>query len=292
MNCKVAGYAKLNFMLDILGTLPHGYHEVYMLMQSISLSDTVTLTETDSGRITVKCDIDAIPTDERNTAFRAATAFFETTGLPRPGLDIYIEKAIPHAAGLAGGSADAAAVLAGLNELYQTRMSERALMQIGRGIGADVPFCQSGGLMLAQYDGTVLSALPAPVLGPIVVVKPDCAVSTAEAYSAFDSAERVRHLDRGGMLRAVMQNDRDGIFQRIGNVFEQFIDVPERVVIKAILRNNGARCTCMSGSGPSVFGIFNDRDAAETAVSELQRSFSRVYLCDPVPQGVRIRERP
>ena len=287
MNCTVQAFAKLNLMLDILGTLPKDYHEVCMLMQSVSLCDTVRLETKDNGALTVDCTVPEIPTGEKNIAYRAAEAFFKAAALSFSGLHISIEKRIPHAAGLAGGSADAAAVLFGLNRMFDQPLTERALCELGGTLGADVPFCLTGGLMLAQYDGTVLSPLPNRDFGPVVIVKPDCTVSTAEAYHAFDTAGRVRHPDRKGMLHAVMQSDLPGVFRRVGNVFEQFIDVPDRVVIKAKMREYGAVCACMSGSGPSVFGIFETETQAATAAEALRKTHRDVFLCECVPQGVK-----
>lgn len=286
MKITIQAHAKLNLMLDILGRLPGDYHEVCMLMQSVSLSDSVLLETNEGGALTVDCTEKEIPQGEENIAHRAAAAFYKAAGVPFTGLSVSIEKRIPHAAGLAGGSADAAAVLFGLNRMYGQVLSQRALCDVGAHLGADVPFCLCGGLMLSQYDGTVLSPLPARDFGSIVIVKPDCTVSTAEAYHAFDSAGRVRHADRRGMLHAVMQNDLPGVFRRVSNVFEQFIDVPERVVIKATMRKHGAVCTCMSGSGPSVFGIFETKAQAQAAASALRESFQNVFLCESVPCGV------
>lgn len=288
MSLTVKAYAKLNLMLDILSTLPNGYHDLFMVMQSVSLHDLVTLEQNDSGDIAVTCSDSAIPQGEGNLAHKAAQVFFDGTGLSCPGLSIHIEKHIPHAAGLAGGSADAAAVLVGLNRLFDAGLSDRDLVRLGAAIGSDVPFCALGGLMLAQYTGTVLSYLPPLPFGKIVVVKPDCAVSTGEAYRAFDTAERIRHFDRAGMLAGIMQGDMDGVCRRIDNVFEQFIDVPERVVIKGVMRRHFAQSACMSGSGPSVFGIFENEADAEEAARELRRSFKNVFLCDCVDKGCEI----
>ena len=160
MPLTVKAYAKLNLMLDILSTLPNGYHDLFMVMQSVSLCDLVTLTENDSGVLTLFCDDPRIPAGEGNLAYKAASLFFEETGLPFSGLHIQIEKQIPHAAGLAGGSADAAAVLVGLFRLFQKTPELRELIRLGAKLGSDVPFCAVGGLMLAQYTGTVLSCLP------------------------------------------------------------------------------------------------------------------------------------
>ncbi len=288
MKLTLKAHAKLNLMLDILSALPNGYHDLFMVMQSVSLCDLVTLEPNDSGEITVTCDDPAVPQGEGNLAHKAARAFFEATGLPFTGLSIAIEKHIPQAAGLAGGSADAAAVLVGLNRLLDAHLSDRDLIRLGAGLGADVPFCALGGLMLAQHTGTVLSYLPSLPFGKLVIVTPDCAVSTGEAYKAFDTAERIRHLDKSGMFQSIMQGDLDGVFRRIDNVFEQFIDVPERVVIKGVLRRHCAECACMSGSGPSVFGIFESEDDAEEAARALRRNFKNVFVCDCADKGVEI----
>ena len=133
--------------------------------------------------------------------------------------------------------------------------------------------------MLAQYTGTVLSHLPDMDLPYIIIVKPTQDVSTAEAYAAFDTAERVRHLDKNGMLQAVLSGDKDKVYEKVGNVFEQFIDVTERVIIKDIMRKNGAKCACMSGSGPSVFGIFESKENAEKCLAEIKKSYPQSHLC-------------
>ncbi len=288
MKLTLRANAKLNLMLDILSALPNGYHDLFMVMQSVSLHDLVTLEQNDSGAITVTCSDPAVPQGEGNLAHKAARVFFEETGLPFTGLSIAIEKHIPQAAGLAGGSADAAAVLVGLNRLCGAHLSDRDLIRLGSMLGSDVPFCALGGLMLAQHTGTVLSYLPPLPLGKLVIVTPDCTVSTGAAYKAFDTAERVRHLDKTGMFRSIMEADLDGVFRRIDNVFEQFIDVPERVVIKGVLRRHCAECACMSGSGPSVFGIFESEDDAEEAARALRRNFKSVFVCDCADRGVEI----
>ena len=285
MKLTLKAYAKLNLMLDILSTLPNGYHDVFMVMQSVSLHDLVTLEPNESGVLSVSCSDPAVPQGEGNLAHKAARVFFEETGVPFTGLSVSVEKHIPQAAGLAGGSADAAAVLTGLNRLYGAELSARDLVRLGASIGSDVPFCALGGLMLAQHTGTVLSFLPSMPLGKVVIAKPDCAVSTGEAYKAFDSAERVRHLDKSGMLASIMNGDLDGVTRRVDNVFEQFIDVSERVVIKGVMRRHFASCACMSGSGPSVFGLFESEADAEEAARELRRSFKNVFVCDCVDKG-------
>lgn len=283
-------YAKINLMLDILSRLPDGYHDLFMIMQSVGLNDKIAVEETNSGKIEIFCNVPDIPTDEKNVAYKAAVAFFKYTDVKSPGLTVDIDKNIPHAAGLAGGSADAAGVIIALDKLYETNLTEKDIIAIGSKIGADVPFCALGGTMLAQYTGTVLSHLPDLDERHIVIVKPDQNVSTGKAYAAFDTAERVRHLDTKGMLLACVSNDWSLISEKVDNVFEQFIEVTDRAVIKGIMRKFGCQCCCMSGSGPSIFGIFEDRVKADECRKELVKSFSSVHLCTTVKNGWEIIE--
>lgn len=285
MKVTVKAYAKINLMLDILSTLENGYHDLFMIMQSVGIYDRVTVSKTDSEDIEITCNKEGVPTDERNIVHKVATKFFADTGVKNTGISVHIEKNIPQAAGLAGGSADGAATLVALNELFGTKLSLKQMAEIGGKIGADIPFCIMGGTMAAQYTGTVLSFLPEIGIENIVIVKPKQDVSTGEAYAAFDKAERVRHLDTRGMLIAAATQDKKGVFDRVDNVFEQFIDVPDRVVIKSIMRKHGCECCCMSGSGPSVFGIFEKRENAEKCLAELKKSFDEVYLCSSVDKG-------
>ena len=288
MKVTVKAYAKINLMLDILSTLPNGYHDLFMIMQSVGIYDRVTVEKTESKKIEITCTKEGVPTDEKNIVHKVATRFFADTGTENTGITIHIEKNIPQAAGLAGGSADGAATLVALNELFGTRLSLKEMAQIGGKIGADIPFCIMGGTMVAQYTGTVLSFLPDIEIESIVIVKPKQDVSTGEAYAAFDSAERVRHLDTRGMLIAAATQDKKGIFDRVDNVFEQFIDVPDRVVIKGAMRKHGCECCCMSGSGPSVFGIFEKREDAEKCLGELKKDYDEVYLCSAVGKGCEV----
>lgn len=288
MTITVKAYAKINLMLDILSTLPNGYHDLFMVMQSVDIYDTVTVKKTDSKGIKITCDVPSIPLGENNIAHKAAKAFFDYTGTDNCGIEIDIIKKIPHAAGLAGGSADAAGVITALNKLFETELSEKDFIELGSRVGSDVPFCILGGTMLAQYTGTVLSHLPDLQEDYVIVVKPDQSVSTGAAYSAFDSAERVRHLDTRDMLAGVYTKDRDTYLRYIGNVFEQFIDVTDRVVIKGIMRENNAVASCMSGSGPSVFGIFNNAFDAQNCIAEMTERFDNSYLCSFVNKGCEI----
>ncbi len=288
MKITVRAYAKINLMLDILSRLDNGYHDLFMIMQSVGLYDEATVATDSSKDITITCNVEAIPCDEKNIAYKAAKAFFDTTATENCGINIHIEKRIPHAAGLAGGSADGAAVIVALDKLFGTNLKEKQLIEIGAEVGADVPFCILGGTMLAQYTGTVLSHLPSLSEKRVIIVKPEQDVSTAKAYAAFDTAERVRHLDTKNMLMAVINDDWKTISEKVANVFEQFIEVTDRTVIKGIMRKYGCLCTCMSGSGPSIFGIFDDSEKAEKCLCELKKDFPDSFLCKTVNEGCSI----
>ena len=278
--------AKINLMLDILARLDNGYHSLFMLMQSVDLSDIVTVEETESGKIEITSSEDGIPCDKRNIAWKAAEKFFEAAGVENKGIKIHLEKHIPFAAGMAGGSADGAAVIAALNDIYGTGLTAQELCTIGVKVGADVPFCLTGGTCLAQNVGEILSPLPVLDDCYIVLAKPDRGVSTKEAYDAFDTAQNVRHLDTCGMLYAASKGDLYEICKRTKNVFEQLIEVPERVPIKSIMNRYGALTACMSGSGPTVYGIFDDESKAQAAAEALKSVVKNIYVTKPAKCGL------
>ncbi len=278
--------AKINLMLDILARLDNGYHSLFMLMQSVDLYDTVTVETDNSGEIKITSSEKGIPCDKRNIAYKAADAFFKATGVTNRGICIDIEKRIPFAAGMAGGSADGAAVIAALNDIYETKLSQSELCSIGLKVGADVPFCLTGGTCLAQNVGEILSPLPPLEDCSIVLAKPERGVSTKDAFEAFDTAQNVRHLDTCGMLYAASKGDLYEICKRTKNVFEQLIEVPERVPIKSTLNRHGALTACMSGSGPTVYGIFDDESKAESAASALKSLVKEIYITKPVKSGL------
>lgn len=291
MKITVKAAAKINLMLDILEKLPNGYHSLWMIMQSVSVYDRVIVEKKTSGGITISCSEDGIPTDERNIAYKAAEKFFDFCGEEDRNIHITIEKNIPHAAGLAGGSADGAAVITALNSLYEKNLPVKKLCQIGVKVGADVPFCIQGGTMLAQDIGQVLSQLPDMPSCFFVLAKPQQGVSTAEAYAAVDSMN-LRHPDAHTMFRSVVDGDLNGIAKSLGNVFEQAVDVHERVSIKEIMRNNDAMGCCMSGSGPTVFGIFENSENAEKCAQELSKKIKgvTVHVCTPAEYGCEIEK--
>ena len=283
---KVKAAAKINLMLDILKKLDNGYHSLFMIMQSVDLYDIVTVEKNDENKIIIKCDTDGVPCNEKNIAFKCAVAFFDTLSIDDRGITIEIEKSIPMAAGTAGGSADGAAVLYCLNKIYNTNLNERKLCEIGAKIGADIPFSIVGGTAIALGTGTVIAPVKDLSDCHIVLCKPEQDVSTPEAYAQFDSLNRVRHLDRISMVDAVNDGDYEKICSLCGNVFEQAVEVPKRPHIKGIMRKAGADACAMSGSGPTVFGIFSDKEKAEDAFNKLSKKYENVYLCKPAKQGI------
>lgn len=284
---ELRAFAKINLLLDVTGRLPNGYHALHMIMQSVSLCDEVTVMHGERG---IECDDPAVPTDDRNIAWKAMTAFEAATGADCGDTRILLKKRIPSAAGLAGGSADGAAVLAGLNLLHETHLDEQALCRIGASVGADIPFCLTGGTRLALNIGDVLAPLPPLENVAFVLAKPDCSVSTKEAYAAFDETRDVSHVQLSPLLFDAARGDWNRVFRRTCNTFEQFIEVPERVQIKTVMRKNGSIFSMMSGSGPTVFGVFPTREQAETCAAELRAFVPDVFVCEPVARGLQIME--
>ncbi|MDO5448977.1 MAG: 4-(cytidine 5'-diphospho)-2-C-methyl-D-erythritol kinase [Clostridia bacterium] len=285
----IRAYAKINLMLDILGKTTDGYHSLFMIMQSIGIFDYVTVELTSNrNQIELSCSNDALPCNEHNIAYKAAQAFFKEAKVKNPGIKIHIEKQIPFAAGLAGGSADAAAVIFALNELTEANLDIEQLCAIGVKVGADVPFCLKGGTMVAQDIGQVLAPLPPIKNDFIVLTKPDQDVSTKAAYDAFDTATNIHHCDTNGIIHALA--NKDEYYGYIKNVFEQFVEVPDRVDIKTTMRKYDAKATCMSGSGPSVYGIFDSEIKARSCYNDLLKKYPNTFLITPVNTGLEVIE--
>ncbi|MBP5224347.1 MAG: 4-(cytidine 5'-diphospho)-2-C-methyl-D-erythritol kinase [Lachnospiraceae bacterium] len=281
-------YAKINLSLDVLGRREDGYHEIRTVMQTIGIFDNVVLRKTEEPGIVLTTDKDYLPTDGRNLMVRAAALLFEAFGLPG-GLRMELSKFIPVAAGLAGGSTDAAAVLRGINELYGLGLSAGALAAEGLKLGADVPYCLSGKTMLAEGIGEKLSELkPCPDCS-ILVSKPRFSVSTKTVYEAFDRVDSVAHPDTDGLIAALERGDLKSMAVCMGNVLERVTGTlhPAIAEIEASMARNGALKAMMSGSGPTVFGIFDDPEKAVFARQAMRRErrCGTVYLCEPV-QGV------
>jgi len=251
----VKAHAKINFTLDVLGLRADGYHEVETVMQSLALHDLLEFFPA-SGGTTLTVEGEGVPAGEENLAYRAVELLRKHTGT-RKGVRIRLVKVIPAAAGLGGGSADAAAVLQALNLLWDLNLGRPELLLLGKELGADVPFCLVGGTALARGIGELVEPLPpAPVMG-LVLVKPPFAVSTATVYRNFDPGHAGRRPDNIAMIKAIKKKNISGIVANLGNMLEPITaDMhPEIYIIKEKLLAAGAIGALMSGSGPTVFGI-------------------------------------
>ncbi len=280
---KVKGYAKINLGLDVIRRLPNGYHQVKMVMQAIDLWDELTL-ERSEGGITMTTNSDSLATDESNLVLRAARLMQETFSL-KAGLTIHLQKNIPIAAGLAGGSTDAAAVMKGINRLFDLNVPLPKLMELSTAVGADVPFCILGGTALAEGIGERLTSLAPIPFCHILIAKPDISVSTKYVYEHLDSTGIEKHPDLDGMTAAISSGSLPGIISRMENVLET-VTIPAHPVIAAIKRRLlklGAEGSLMSGSGPTVFGIFTDEAAARHACLQLKDdpNVKQVFLTVP-----------
>ncbi len=290
MEIKIKAAAKVNLILDLTAVLENGYHSIYTVMQSVGLYDTVSIELNDSGKIKLSCSLPYIPVTEKNTAYKAAEYFFEYIDDKTHGATIHIDKLIPVQAGMAGGSADAAAVLKGLNHIYKNRLTDDELYQLGEKVGADVPFCIAGGTRLCLNKGEVMAKLPDLPDCYMVIVKPEQGVSTKAAYANYDAAEWIRHPDNEGFLFAATQQDLKTMCYKASNVFEQVVEVSDRVKIKSVMRNHNAMMAMMTGSGTAVFGIFEkEKDAAKCAEA-LKNKFKNVYETIPVNKAIEIIE--
>lgn len=272
-NISLRAYAKINLGLDVLGTLANGYHEVRMVMQSISLYDKVNLKINRQGGITVRSNFSFLPVDNGNLAYRAAELLMTEFDV-KSGLDIDLYKFIPVAAGMAGGSSDAAAVLCGVNRLFGLGLSRRELMERGARIGADVPYCIMGGTALAEGIGERLTRLKDCPGCKIVIGKPGISVSTKYVYDRLVLNENTEHPDIDGILRAIDSGSIYGVADCLGNLLES-VTVREYPVIDDIkkeMKKMGALNAIMSGSGPTVFGIFADGEKAEACNEALKKS--------------------
>ena len=282
---EVQAYAKLNLTLDILGKRPDGYHDLCMVMQSVTLADTITLTENWGEGLRVRTNLRFLPTGEKNLAAAAALRFWEAREQEPENLDIAIEKRIPVCAGMAGGSSDAAAVLRALNARAGEPFSPRELAKVGERVGSDVPYCVLGGTALAEGRGEVLTPLPPLPRCWVVVCKPDFPVSTPELFAQEDRVKLRRRPDTKGILAALEAGDLGGVARRMYNVFEDVM--PRRLYVRvAEIKNEliqrGALGANMSGSGPTAFGLFDRREAAEEALAALRERYRDTFLCETV----------
>jgi 4-diphosphocytidyl-2-C-methyl-D-erythritol kinase len=279
---SVNANAKINLTLNILNKRIDGYHNIESIMQSVSLFDIVTVSLTSDNNIFVETDNAELQDSEQNIAVYAAKHFFSHNNILQTGVCIKINKKIPIAAGLAGGSADAAAVLVALNILCDTGLIPQKLMEIGARVGADVPFCIMGGTALAQGIGEQLTQLENVPECYIVIVKSGQKASTANAYSKFDELRKSFTCDTQNMINAINQKNIIEISSKLYNAFEEVEKENSIELIKSKLIAWGALGACLSGSGPSIFGIFNDKVKAENCADKLNLEFNQVFLCKTV----------
>lgn len=285
---KRKAYAKINLSLDVLGKYPNGYHEVKMVMQNIDLYDELNFeafvcegVASNEDRIKIvgeNCEDLSLGTD--NLIFKAADKLAGMFPVGQ-GVRITLKKNIPMAAGMAGGSTDAAATFLGLNELFDIGLSTDALCDMGAKIGADIPYCIMGGTMLAEGIGEKLTRLPdAPEL-TLVVAKPEMGVSTKYVYEHLDAYDNPPHPDVDGMIDAINNKDNHAIAEKLGNILETVTvpACPEVAQIKEILKQQGADGVLMSGSGPTVFSIFFDEDKAVKAADRLRNDSPAKFVC-------------
>lgn len=278
----VSAYAKINLTLDILRRREDGYHDLRMVMQTVTLADALTVDLAEGPEGTVSSDLRFLPADGRNLAQMAAAAFRRAAG-GGPQVDITIQKHIPVRAGLAGGSADAAAVLRAMNRLTGAGLSVRELAAIGEQVGSDVPYCVLGGTALAEGRGERLTPLPPLPKCRAVLCKPPFSVSTPQLFSRVNVRKIVCRPDTPGVLAALEAGDLAGVARRLYNVFEDVLE-PRRKseidAVKSALIDCGALGASMSGSGPTVFGLFDDERAARSALERLQENYRQVFLCE------------
>ena len=284
---ELSANAKINLTLDILRKREDGYHDLRMVMQSVTLADKLTVLPARGAEGQAVSNLRFLPTGGKNLAQAAAAAFREAAGLGGE-VDVDITKLIPVCAGLAGGSADAAAVLRAMNRLTGAGLSLERLAEIGARVGSDVPFCVLGGAALAEGRGELLTPLPPLPACHIVICKPPFSVSTPQLFSQVNARKIVRRPDTGGVLAALDAGDLPGVARRMYNVFEDVLE-PRRfrevAAIKAVLIDCGALGASMSGSGPSVFGLFEREADAQAACDRLRESWRDVFLCAPAPAG-------
>lgn len=277
--------AKLNLTLDVLAQRPDGYHDLKMVMQTVDLRDTLRLSQGEAGAFSVRTNLSFLPEGDRNIAAVAARAMAQRTGRSLAGLTIEIEKCIPVCAGCAGGSSDGAAVLLGLNRLWDAGLTLEELMEVGAEVGSDVPYCVRRGTALAEGRGEVLTPLPSLPDCFIVLCKPPFSIPTPELFGRIDCRRLRCRPDTDGMLAALADGDLAQVARRLFNVFEDVVP-PHRhrelMEIKDELLCHGALGACMSGTGPTMFALYDEQAKAAAAAAALSARYKETFLTRPV----------
>ena len=264
-------YAKINLGLDVLRRREDGYHEVKMIMQTVDIYDVLTFVKAPADVFRLSVDSAQIPDDDNNLVLKAARLLFATAGIDA-GVEVTLQKNIPVAAGMAGGSTDAAATLIGLNALYDLRFTTEQLQEIGVKLGADIPYCIMGGTALSQGIGEILRPLPAPPRAHLVIAKPDLMISTKYVYENLHANSLMVHPNIDGMIEALSNRDLIKMCSLMGNVLETVTEKENPIItqIKDLMKEQGATGALMSGSGPTVFGIFTEEEKARNCFQKIQ----------------------
>ena len=278
--------AKLNLTLDILETLPNGYHQVDMLMQTVSIYDEVQMCKANDILLSVN---GKVPSGENNTMYKAAIAFFREVGLIA-GVEMYVKKEIPSRAGMAGGSADAAAVLVGLNELYQAKLTKGELAEIGALVGADVPFSVIGGTARVRGIGEVVEPLPPLKDCFFVVCMPEYGIRTPDAFARYDNLGAKKHPNNEAAVKAIFNRDLRELAANMGNAIEYAAKGKHTEIIVDILNKQGAIVAQMTGTGAAVFGLFETEETAKIAYEKVKETWDNCFLVAPVSEGAYICE--
>lgn len=279
---QLKAYGKINLGLDVIRKRPDGYHDLYMIMQTVGIYDDVKIKVTDNkGEIVVKTDAAVLPNDEGNLAYRAAKLLMDEFDVDA-GVEIYIKKVIPIAGGMAGGSSDCAATLKGVNLLFGLGLDEEELKKRGVTLGADVPYCVMGGTAIARGIGDELTKLPAPPQCHVIIAKPGISVSTAYVYGHIRPDKIEKRPDIEGIINSIKEGDLKGMASRLYNVMEEVTvgEYPIIEEIKKVMLEGGALNSIMSGSGPTVFGLFDDKEKAELTMRmiEEKKLTEQLYL--------------
>ena len=285
MKLSALAYAKINLFLKVVGKRNDGLHDLDMIMQSISLADKITVEETDTSGITTLCDCDIL---DDNIAETAAVEYFKWANMANQNISISIEKNIPISAGLAGGSADAAAVLYLLNRIYN-KLSDDELFTLAGKIGADVPFCLIGGTARVMGFGDRIEKQDVVDNYHLVLVKSGIKKSTGFMYSLIDGSNEVSDANAGELLEK-MEMEQNDAYLLMHNDFMQFWNDEKSIEVQNDLIGYGADAVSLSGSGPTFFGVFNEKDAAEKCFANLKTKYDEIYLCRPVSSGIEIIE--
>jgi len=274
----VKAYAKINISLDIVGKREDGYHLLRMIMQTINLYDLININKISNG-IELSCDKPYVPTDCKNIAYKAAQLFMDTYNI-KSGISIEINKNIPVAAGLAGGSTDAAAVLRAMRSIFNIDADDKELIELGLKLGADVPYCIVGGTALCEGIGEQITTLELFKDKILVLVKPNFGVSTKEVYKNFDMEKVFKHPDTEALMEAMRKNDLEFVSKNMKNLLENVTLKKYSILknIKDLIIRDGALGAMMSGSGPSIFGFFDDSIKAQQCFENLKKKYDETYI--------------